>query len=76
MRVRCSFCDILFDWDGKCPYCGKDREGYTESDRMKKRRNTEISGTRRIRERRKSKKINRNPFEGESTNIRWRSLGR
>ena len=67
----CYKCDgIPFDYYGVCPTCGRDREGLTKEERMKRRSPMEIAGVLPVGKQRR-RKSPATPFEGEATNIKW-----
>jgi len=73
--LTCPICDREFPYNGVCPECGRDREGYTAEERMKRRPKREIHNKHLLdikkylekKERklkRKKKKIDRDPMPG------------
>lgn len=77
--IHCPICDRKFGYDDNCPECGRDREGFTDEERMKIRPKSEIINShlldmKRMFEKRKRKKerkkFDHNPFPGRTSKIR------
>ncbi len=77
--IHCPFCNIDFPFDGRCNSCGRDREGFTEEDRMKPPRKEQVADSylidiKKSNEQKKKKqerpKWDNDPFPGSNGKIR------